>query len=208
VPRKVQWAGEVLAVQPRIRLTRSFDERSHTYLGFVLQMRGTVDQQARDFSVGIGPAAQAKHGFEAGHRVSGLAEVVENPEMEPCAFYKVSGLTVSPGHATPAVPPPWRGRPPTLDVYRARGHRRLDPRTYSAQCQSCIWGCRMPVDLILDQWNPQQRRFRSETFCYGPKSCRVYRAGPPCKVPGRRGMSWTEEDWIDDEATAHRGPDE
>ena len=26
-------------------------------------------------------------------------------------------------------------------------------------------------------------------------------------VPGRRGMTYTEEDWIDDEATAHRGPD-
>ena len=27
-------------------------------------------------------------------------------------------------------------------------------------------------------------------------------------VPGRRGMTYTEEDWIDDEATSHRRPDE
>jgi hypothetical protein len=30
----------------------------------------------------------------------------------------------------------------------------------------------------------------------------------PRKVPGRKGMSYTEEDWVDDDATAHRGPDD
>ena len=43
---------------------------------------------------------------------------------------------------------------------------------------------------------------------YGPKSCPIYKAGPTRKVPGRKGMSWEEEDWIDEEATAHRGMDE
>lgn len=52
------------------------------------------------------------------------------------------------------------------------------------------------------------KRYRSETFCYGPKSCRFYRPGPSRKVPGRRGMSFDEEDWVDEEETAHRGPDE
>jgi len=28
------------------------------------------------------------------------------------------------------------------------------------------------------------------------------------KVPGRKGMSYTEEDWVDDDATSHRGPNE
>jgi len=27
-------------------------------------------------------------------------------------------------------------------------------------------------------------------------------------VPGRKGMQWEEEDWVDEEATAHRGGDE
>jgi hypothetical protein len=27
-------------------------------------------------------------------------------------------------------------------------------------------------------------------------------------VPGRKGMVYEEEDWVDEEATAHRGPDE
>jgi hypothetical protein len=49
---------------------------------------------------------------------------------------------------------------------------------------------------------------RFETFCYGPKSCALYRAGATRKVPGRKGMSWEEEDWVDEDATEHRGPDE
>jgi hypothetical protein len=61
---------------------------------------------------------------------------------------------------------------------------------------------------IVDQWNPSRRRYRAETFCYGPGSCPSYRSGPARKVPGRRGMIHTEENWIDEEATSCRGPDE
>ncbi len=71
-----------------------------------------------------------------------------------------------------------------------------------------MWGCEMAVEMIIDQWNPSKVRWRRETFCYGPKSCALYKAGPKRKVPGRKGMSWTEEDWIDEEATSHRGEDE
>ena len=56
--------------------------------------------------------------------------------------------------------------------------------------------------------HPSQRKCRFETFCYGPKSCCLYLAGPTRKVPGRKGMSWEEEDWVDEDATSHRGPDE
>ena len=182
---KVPWRGTLLAVQPRIRLTRSFDERHHSYLGYVLFLRGTVAGEAREFSVGIGKSAQEKHGFRAGDEALGKAVAAANPEMEPAEFYKASALKVL-----------------------ARGHRRLDARTYEAKCRACIWGCRMPVEMILDQWNPQEREHRFETFCYGPKSCSAYRAGPTRKVPGRKGMRWEEEDWVDEEATAQRGADE
>jgi hypothetical protein len=71
-----------------------------------------------------------------------------------------------------------------------------------------MWGCNMAVEMIIDQWNPSQRSYRPETFCYGPRSCPVYRSGPERKVPGRRGMTYREEEWVDEEATSHRGPDE
>ena len=66
----------------------------------------------------------------------------------------------------------------------------------------------MAVEMIIDQWNPGQRKYRPEMFCYGPRSCPLYQPGPARTVPGRKGMTYTEEDWVDEEATSHRGPDE
>ena len=95
-----------------------------------------------------------------------------------------------------------------LDTYRWRGHRRLSARTYKSKCSSCVWGCRMPVTMIVDHWQPSNKRYRFETFCYGPKSCSYYNPGPQRTVPGRKGMIWEEPDWVDEDATAHRGLDE
>jgi hypothetical protein len=198
-----------MAVQARIRLTRSFDERQHTYLGYVLRVRGTVGGESREFLVGVGKGAQVKHQFRAGDVARGVSEPVADKEMEPVEFYKTSGLKVRErfeGQVPEA--PPWLGVAPELEVYRARGHRRLDARTYETKCQGCLWGCRMAVEMIVDQWNPSVRRYRYETFCYGPKSCALYRVGPTRKVPGRKGMTWEEEDWVDEDATAHRALDE
>lgn len=35
-PYKVAWQGMLTSVQPRIRMLRSFDQRSHAYLGYAL----------------------------------------------------------------------------------------------------------------------------------------------------------------------------
>ena len=206
---KIQWHGELTSVQPRIRLTRSFDECSHTYLGYALRVDGEVDDEKSEFWIGVGRAAQAKHQFAVGLAVSGECLPVADPRLETVDFYKASKLTV---HVRAlrkdCSPPPWLDIPPELPSYRARGHRRLHGRTYNAKCSGCMWGCRMAVEMIIDHWNPSQRRYRTETFCYGPKSCPWYKAGPKRNVPGRRGMTYTEEDWVDENATAHRDDDE
>ena len=206
---KVTWAGHFLAVQPRIRLTRSFDERSHSYLGYVLRIEGTGGSEAGAFLIAVSEAAHEKHRFQTGIELSGHSVPVEDQRKETAALYKTSGLRVvkNAESETPAGPP-FLGVPPNLEAYRSRGHRRLDARTYDTKCTSCIWGCRMPVEMIIDQWNPSKKQYRFETFCYGPKSCPFYRPGPARRVPGRKGMSYTEEDWIDEDATAHRGPDD
>lgn len=206
---RLEWSGLVLSVQPRIRLLRSFDQRSHSYLGYLLRLNGTLAGEARDFSVALGKAALAKHRLQVGDRISGKGVPVSDPQLETADLYKVSGLAiVERGPGALADPPPFLGVPPVLEVYRERGHRRLAAKTYATKCLTCIWGCEMAVEMIVDQWNPSVRRARRETFCYGPKSCALYRAGPVRKVPGRKGMSWTEEDWVDEDATAHRAPDD
>jgi hypothetical protein len=206
---KIAWSGVLTSVQPRIRLTRSFDERSHTYQGYVLRVQGTAGDERREFLVAVGEGAHAQHRFQVGDALRGEAVPVGDPNLEVAELYKASGLQLlARGNTAPAAPPPWHGVPPELPVYRARGHRRLAARTFEEKCGSCLWGCRMAVEMIIDHWNPSQRRYRTETFCYGPLSCRLYRSGPTRKVPGRRGLSYEEPDWVDEEATAHRDPDE
>ena len=205
---KVEWSGTVRSVEPRIRLTRSFDQRSHTYLGYVLRVERTVDGEDREFVVGVGKGAHEKHRFRVGDRVAGKGVAVADPRLETADLYKVSVLKMlERGEENDRAHPPWTGVPPALEVYRERGHRRLAARTYDSKCTACIWGCAMAVEMIVDHWDPSVRRYRRETFCYGPKSCPHYRSGPARKVPGRKGMSWEEPDWVDEEATAHRAPD-
>ena len=58
---KIAWSGRIAGVQPRIRLMRSFDERSHSYLGYVLCIVGITGDDPGEFRIAIGKAAQAKH---------------------------------------------------------------------------------------------------------------------------------------------------
>ena len=206
---KLAWEGQTLSVQPRIRLTRSFDQSSHSYLGYVLRIKGVLGGDAREFVVALGKAAHEKHQFQVGDRVRGLGEAIADSRLETADIYKVSGLKIvgRSGDAGSSAPP-FLGVPPALDVYRERGHRRLAATTFGKKCRACLWACEMAVEMIIDQWNPDQRRYRVETFCYGPLSCPWYKAGPTRKVPGRRGMNYEEEDWVDKEQTSHRTPDE
>ena len=205
---KVVWFGVITAIQPRIRLTRSFDERSHSYLGYLLQIKGTVAGADSEFRVGVGSGAHAKHQFRIGDSIEGVGFRVSDPQLEIADIYRVSKLEILHRSGDLDSAAPWHRVPPPLPIYRERGHRRLATATYESKCQSCIWGCAMPVEIIVDHWNPERRRYRTETFCYGPLSCPLYRSGPTRKVPGRNGMVHEEPDWLDRDLTAHRGPDD
>jgi len=208
VADKLAWKGWIVSVQPRIRLTRSFDERAHTYMGYLLRIDGVIGDEERTFLVGIGKAAYRKHEFRAGDAASGMSEPVPNPAMESAEFYKASKLKVENRGTGQTDDGPWLSIAPELETYRKRGHRRLSAKTFDTKCHRCVWGCRMPVEIIVDHWKPNVKRYRFETFCYGPKSCAFYKTGPERKVPGRKGMTFVEEDWIDEQDTAERGPDD
>ena len=207
---KSTFKGTIISIQPRISLARSFDEASHTYLGYAITLEGEIDTQHTTFSIGIGKAAHAKHQFKVNDVISGECVPVPDPDTERTEYYKVSKLKLITRSTTISnTSSPWELVPPELEVYRERGHRRLAARTYDTKCSSCMWGARMPVEIIIDNWNPRGRRkYRFETFCYDPLSCKLYKAGPNRKVEGRNGMVYVEDDWVDQMAVEHRGEDE
>src|SRR3972149_11260705 len=116
---KIPWNGGLISVQPRIRLNRSFDQRSHTYQGYVHRVRGNVGSDAREFLVGVGEGSHAKNQFQVGDTVSGEALPVADPRLETVEFYKVSKLKlIERSNGEQPEPPPWHSVPPPLPVYR------------------------------------------------------------------------------------------
>jgi len=202
------WSGTVLGIQPRVAMTRSFDQRSQEYGGYVLRVAGTLAHAQRTVVVAITEHAQAEHELRAGDVVAGEGEPADS-RVEIANLVQVGRLTlVSRGEGRGAKPPPWLGVPSGLETYQQRGFRRLSARTFASKCSTCIWGCEMAVEMIIDHWNPHERDYRVETFCYGPTSCRRYRAGPTRVVPGRKGMSYEEQDWVDEQEIGQRDEDD
>jgi hypothetical protein len=92
--KKLLWRGSVTSVQPRIRLTRSFDKRSHSYLGYALRVTEEIGSQEEEFFIGIGKAAQTKHKFRVGDITSGLSLPVLDNRLEAVEFCKTSNVSV------------------------------------------------------------------------------------------------------------------
>jgi hypothetical protein len=206
---KLACSGTIRSVQPRIRLTRSFDESYHSYLGYAVRIEGIIAEEHRTFTIGIGKAAQAKLQPKPGDIISALCLPVEDPERDPVEYFKISQLTVHEHAKENAIGPPWKMVPPELDTYRQRGHRRLATLTYDRTCCECTWAAKMAVEIIIDNWNPHSRmKYRSETFCYGPLDCPLYKAGAKRQVEGRNKMVYVEEDWIDEQNTSQRSLEE
>lgn len=195
---KVKFEGAITAVKARIRLIRSFDEVSHAYLGYTLFMDAIVDgKQWDDLRVAVGQKTHEKNRFRIGDCISGEAVPIENPQQECADLYKVSSLKIiNRGNPSEDRSADIKGGiAPSLEVYREHGHLRLDPHTYELKCKLCPWGIIMATEIIIDHWNPDKKKWRYETHCYGPRDCSNYRPGKARRVQGRKpGMVWIDDD--------------
>jgi hypothetical protein len=73
---------------------------------------------------------------------------------------------------------------------------RLDSKTYESKCYRCPWGIIMATEITIDHWNPDIKKWRYETHCYGPEDCPNYKAGKKYIVQGRSaGMVWIDDDY-------------
>ena len=93
---KMRWRGKLVSIQPRIRLTRSFDQSSHSYLGYVLRVAGTIGNQEKEFLVGIGKGAQVKHMFMAGALIEGECLPVADSRRSLYEFFPHEVSDVNP----------------------------------------------------------------------------------------------------------------
>ena len=71
--------------------------------------------------------------------------------------------------------------------------------------------------MILQQENPALALSETEIISPALSSPMIYPpvplsfqfpSVPTRKVPGRKGMTWEEEDWVDEDAVSHRGMDD
>ena len=62
-------------------------------------------------------------------------------------------------------------------------------------------------DMIEYNWGVTQK-FRFESFCYGPKNCKLYKMGKPRAVPYKDCGSSYDEGWLDEICTENRDWDE
>ena len=91
-------------------------------------------------------------------------------------------------------------------VFRARGARMLDPKQWRKACMTCMWANKSAVEI--EYKFGKVKRYRKETFCYGPKSCPLYDMGPPRPVQYFDEPPSMDEGWMDDMCTDLRGEDD
>lgn len=144
--------GTIISIQPRIRLTRSFDESSHTYLGYAITLDGEIDTQNTTFSVGIGKVAHAKHQFKVNDIISGECVPVPDPDTEPTEYYKVSKLkliTRSTPSLTHHLPGNWCRRSWKFTEKEDTAYWQPGHMTRSVVATCGELGCRLRLLLII-----------------------------------------------------------
>lgn len=119
---KMLFRGVVTSIQPRIRVLRSFDRDSPSYLGYALTLLDATS--GRTYSIGIGVGSQQKHQFRVGMTISGSCIAVLEPHLESVDYYRASKLKRLSESPEDRTSPPWRIAPPPISVYRS-----LSPRS-------------------------------------------------------------------------------
>ena len=220
---KVFFSGTVSAVQPRSNVWRyRLDNRTHSLTGYILFLHGTVADQGKpamsvaagtdpgehDFTIAISAAQQEKQHFHIGDQITGTAWTKVYPQCEYADYYRAGALKKTLAVPTPSavLSPPWTDETPALSVYQWRGCAMLDKRRWSSKCFQCKWAAMANVAIEYN-WGRTQK-FRFESFCYGPRSCKLYNKGKARAVPDKQIGILYDEGWLDEICTENRLDDD
>lgn len=209
VPEKIAYQGIILSVQPRSNVWRyRLDNRTHSLTGYNIFLTGTADGEERKFVVAISERQQMKLRCHIGDEISGTGWTKKYPDLEYADYYRAGALKKIKEGPVQDIESrePWTGEVPELAVYDWRGCRMLDKSCWSKKCHACKWAAMANVAIEYN-WGVSQR-FRFESYCYGPKSCSLYRMGRPRAVPDKQLGTVYDEGWLDDICTMNRDEDE
>ena len=173
---KTNFSGVVLSVQPRSNVWRyRLDNRTHNTTGYNIFLKGTAEGEEKDFAVAISEKQQMKFHFHIGDEINGTAWTKMYPKLEYADYYRVGGLKKLSEGPMPDedAKSPWTGEVPELSVYDWRGCRMLAASSWKKKCFKCKWACMANVAIEYN-WGITQK-FRFESFCYGPKNCKLYK---------------------------------
>jgi len=205
---KVKWSGVILSVQPRTTVWRYvLDNRTHYHIGYNLFLEGEVDNLERRFAVAISEKQQQANEFRIGDEVKGTAWTKMYEVSDYADFYRAGGLKIikRAEESTPS-PPPYLMPVPDLDTYNWRGARMLSLSCWKGKCFKCAWANMAAVEIEYN-WGVS-KKYRFESFCYGPKSCKFYKMGRPRTVPYYNRGTFYDEGWLDEILSENRDDDE
>ena len=195
--RKISFQGIIKSVQPRSTVWRyRLDNRTHRTVGYNIFLTGIADGEEKDFAIAISEKQQEKYKFHIGDEIKGTGWT----EKYPLKKLQMNNVVPMKDGS------PWVSEVPELAVYDWRGCRMLDKKCWSGKCFQCKWACMANVTIEYNWGVTQKHRF--ESFCYGPKNCKLYKMGKPRAVPYKDCGSSYDEGWLDEICTENRDDEE
>lgn len=204
---KISWQGKLQSIQPRTRVWRYVtDNRTHYYLGYNLFLKKDIGEE---FCIAISEKQQQKFLFRIGDSIQGEAWPKKYKEREYADFYRAGSLKLLNRENGKAefLSPPWVMLPPSMKTYEERGARMLSLALWKSKCFTCVYANMANVEIQWD-FDKNIKKYRFETFCYGPKSCSYYSMGKPRPVPYKGRLSYLDDGVFDDLYTSQRCDDD
>ncbi len=203
---KVNWQGKIVSIQPRVRVWRYLtDNRTHYHLGYNFFAEGHSSNGKKQFTVAISEKQQIKGLFRVGDVLEGTAWTKKYEKREFADYYRAGSLKLldRANDNIKVMPPPWIIMPPFMQTYEERGARILSKSRWETKCFKCVWANMVNVEIQWD-FDRDIKKYRFETFCYGPKSCKYYKMGRPRSVPYKNRYSALDDGYLDELCTEGR----
>jgi hypothetical protein len=206
---RIRWQGQIESVQCRAWVWRYImHNRTHHHFGFNLFVNGEAGGKEERFVVAISDTQHAKLGFRIGDVFKGTAWPCIKAKHDIADYYRAGGFKVlsRAEEPTDSADPPFTGLLPSIDVFERRGARMLNAKLWRKQCFTCMWANKSAIEI--EYKFGKVKRYRKETFCYGPRSCPSYAMGPPRQVPYFDSFPSLDEGWMDELCTEQRGDED